>query len=105
VAAGAIVVATNAPVNDRVVVHTKQTAYLSYVVAGRIPKGSVEQALFWDTENPFHYVRTQSRHGRSSDAEWLLVGGEDHRTGQEPDTDRHYRHLERWARERFPMID
>src|SRR5205823_1500160 len=33
----------------------------------------------------------------------LIVGGEDHRTGQAEDTDERWTRLERWTRERFPM--
>jgi glycine/D-amino acid oxidase-like deaminating enzyme len=40
-----IVVATNSPVNDMLAIHTKQMAYRSYVIAAKIPKGSVMQAL------------------------------------------------------------
>ncbi len=34
----------------------------------------------------------------------LIVGGEDHRTGQEARPEKHYEELERWTRERFPMV-
>ena len=56
-----IVVATNTPVNDLVAIHTKQAPYLSYVIGARVPKGAVEPALYWDTADPFHYVRTRGR--------------------------------------------
>jgi Rieske Fe-S protein len=35
----------------------------------------------------------------------LIVGGEDHRTGQAHDTDARFDCLEEWARERFPQIE
>jgi glycine/D-amino acid oxidase-like deaminating enzyme/nitrite reductase/ring-hydroxylating ferredoxin subunit len=104
VSAGSVVVATNAPINDRVAVHTKQAAYMTYVVVARIPKGSVEKALFWDTEDPYHYVRTQSPVPATDTHDWLILGGEDHRTGQEADTEAHFTRLRAWAREHFPMI-
>ncbi len=102
VTAGAVVVATNSPINDRVALHTKQAPYLSYVVAARVPRGSVAKALFWDTEDPYHYVRVQTLEDSSS--ELLLVGGEDHKTGQADDDDARYGRLEAWARERFPSM-
>jgi glycine/D-amino acid oxidase-like deaminating enzyme len=83
VACKAVVVATNTPVNDRVVIHTKQAPYRTYVVGVEIPAGSVEKALFWDTGDPYHYVRTQGQEGGRPDL--LIVGGEDHRTGQADD--------------------
>ena len=39
VTAGAVVVATNAPVNDRVAIHTKQAPYMTYVIGARVPRG------------------------------------------------------------------
>jgi glycine/D-amino acid oxidase-like deaminating enzyme/nitrite reductase/ring-hydroxylating ferredoxin subunit len=100
--AGAIVIATNSPINDLVAIHTKQAGYMTYVLGLRIPKRSVMRALFWDLETPYHYVRVLTRRGTS---DLLIVGGEDHKTGQADDTgDRHWR-LERWVRERFPMAE
>ena len=34
----------------------------------------------------------------------MIVGGEDHKTGQADDSSERYARLETWARERFPMI-
>lgn len=96
----AIVVATNIPVNDRVAIHTKQAPYVTYVIGASIPKGSVPAALYWDTLDPYHYVRVQS----VRDHEVLIVGGEDHKTGQESDCYERYGKLESWTRERFPQI-
>jgi Rieske Fe-S protein len=100
VACQAVVVATNTPVNDRVVIHTKQAPYRTYVVGLEVPPGSVEKALFWDTADPYHYVRTQAQESGRPDL--LIVGGEDHRTGQADDVEERWRRLERWTRERFP---
>lgn len=96
----AIIVATNTPVNDRVAIHTKQAAYVTYVIAMQVPKGSVTRALFWDTPEPYHYVRLQS--GPANDL--LIVGGEDHKTGQENDGAERFGRLEQWTRERFPQV-
>jgi len=41
-----IVVATNSPVNDWVILHTKQAAHRTYVIAARIPRGSIPRALY-----------------------------------------------------------
>src|SRR4029450_13888356 len=57
ITAKAVVVATNSPVNDRVAIHTKQAPYMTYVIGMRIPRDSVPRGLYWDTENPFHYIR------------------------------------------------
>jgi glycine/D-amino acid oxidase-like deaminating enzyme/nitrite reductase/ring-hydroxylating ferredoxin subunit len=97
--AGAALFATNSPVNDRVAIHTKQEPMRTYAMAARIPRGSVEDALIWDTLWPYHYVRLQPA-GESQD--WLIVGGEDHRTGTANDMNERFARLENWTRERFP---
>ena len=100
--AGAALFATNSPVNDLVKVHTKQVPMRTYVVAGRVPAGSVEDALTWDTLEAYHYVRLQPA-GDGQD--WLIVGGEDHRSGTTNDMDARFGRLEQWARERFPATE
>ncbi|HEY0385631.1 MAG TPA: FAD-dependent oxidoreductase, partial [Pyrinomonadaceae bacterium] len=104
VKAGAIVVATNTPVNDRFAIHTKQAPYLTYVIGARVPRGSVEKALYWDTPDPYHYIRTE-RGAKEQDFDVLIVGGEDHKTGQADDANRRFAVLERWTRARWPMIE
>lgn len=105
VRAAAVVVATNTPVNDLLAVHTKQAAYRSYVIAARVPTGTVPKALFWDTMDPYHYVRFATIGADSDNGspghELILVGGEDHKTGQSDDAGLRYDRLEAWARERF----
>ena len=103
--AGSIVVATNNPINDLVAIHTKQAPYTTYVIGARIPAGSVPKALYWDTEDPYHYVRTQRVKMADNAYDCLVVGGEDHKTGQAQDGQARHASLEQWARERFPMID
>ncbi|HZS10532.1 MAG TPA: FAD-dependent oxidoreductase [Blastocatellia bacterium] len=105
VTADAVVVATNTPVNDLVTIHTKQAPYMTYVIGARVPTGSVDRALYWDTPDPYHYVRLQSVGEGAEAYDVLIVGGEDHKTGQANDADERYGRLEAWARERFPMIE
>ena len=102
--AGAIVVATNTPVNDRVTIHTKQAPYRTYVIAARVPSQSIRHVLLWDTPDPYHYVRLQPANGNRSH-EFLIVGGEDHKTGQADDFEARFAALEQWTRERFPMVE
>ncbi len=100
--AGTALFATNVPVNDKVKVHTKQVPMRTYVVAGRVPRGSVEDALVWDTLQPYHYVRLQPA-GEGED--WLIVGGEDHRSGTANDMEDRFEKLEKWACDRFPPFE
>ena len=103
-----VVVCTNTPVNDWLIIHTKQAAYRTYVIGARIPKGSVPHGLYWDTPHPYHYIRIQQGEdsaGHELDYDILIVGGEDHKTGQAADTEERFVRLEQWTRERFPMIE
>lgn len=99
-----VIVATCTPVNNRFFIHTKQAAYRTYVIATSVPKGSIPKGLYWDTADPYHYIRIQ-KNLSNPNLDWLLVGGEDHKTGQDPEIDAKYDHIEEWARLRLPMID
>lgn len=92
--------ATNAPIAGRLTLQTKMAPYRSYVVALGIPKGAVDDALYWDTLDSYHYVRLQP----GADNDFLIVGGEDHKTGEADDADRRFAALEAWARARFAHL-
>jgi glycine/D-amino acid oxidase-like deaminating enzyme/nitrite reductase/ring-hydroxylating ferredoxin subunit len=100
ISASAAVVATNVPFNDRVTIHAKQFAYQTYAVAALVKHDSLPRVLIWDDGDPYHYVRL----ARSADDEHdlLIVGGADHRTGQQDEPQESYRHLHAWLREHFP---
>lgn len=106
-----VVVATNSPVNDRFVIHTKQAPYTTYVIGLGLQRDAFPRALFWDTAQeaglygkagptPYHYVRIQSVGGRDV----LLVGGQDHKSGQSHAFEERFHALESWARQRFPKV-
>jgi glycine/D-amino acid oxidase-like deaminating enzyme/nitrite reductase/ring-hydroxylating ferredoxin subunit len=105
ITADAIVVATNSPVNDRVTIHTKQAPYTTYVIGARVKKGSVPTVLLWDAPDdlwqPYHYIRLE----KGDDYDVLIVGGEDHKTGQKHDGSQRWGKLEQWTRNRFPVED
>jgi glycine/D-amino acid oxidase-like deaminating enzyme/nitrite reductase/ring-hydroxylating ferredoxin subunit len=95
VTADFVVCATNTPVIDWVVIHSKQAPYRTFAIAAPVPPDTVPAALYWDTADPYHYVRL---HG-----DLLVAGGEDHKTGQEDDGYDRFAYLESWTRERFPI--
>ena len=100
VRAEAVVIATNTPSHDRVVLHTKQAPYRTYVVGLALPAGEITHELWWDTEDPYHYARIAGPLDAAT--ECLIVGGEDHKTGQANDAERRLQSLEQWARRHFP---
>jgi glycine/D-amino acid oxidase-like deaminating enzyme/nitrite reductase/ring-hydroxylating ferredoxin subunit len=93
----AIVLAThtplvgNADMAGATLFQTKLALYTSYVVAARVPKERIPDALFWDTADPYHYLRLEP--GRDDDL--VIFGGEDHKTGQANDTNACFDRLER----------
>jgi glycine/D-amino acid oxidase-like deaminating enzyme/nitrite reductase/ring-hydroxylating ferredoxin subunit len=95
--ARAVVVATNSPINDVFAIHTKQAAYRSYVLAFSIAPSALARGLYWDTGDPYHYVRL------AADGDILIAGGEDHKVGQSAEPEKHWQQLERWTRTHFPM--
>jgi glycine/D-amino acid oxidase-like deaminating enzyme/nitrite reductase/ring-hydroxylating ferredoxin subunit len=106
--AQAIVVATNSPFNDLVAIHTKQAPYHTYAIGARVAPDAITHALYWDTEDPYHYVRLQHTTNRElggdndEAVDILIVGGEDHKAGQASDAEARFSRLERWMRDRFP---
>jgi glycine/D-amino acid oxidase-like deaminating enzyme/nitrite reductase/ring-hydroxylating ferredoxin subunit len=99
VKADAVVIATNTPICGGVRVNIRIAAYTSYVIAAEIPPDALIPCLMWDTEDPYHYVRTESL---NDGTQWLIVGGEDHKTGQKSDQSERWDRLELWMREKFP---
>jgi glycine/D-amino acid oxidase-like deaminating enzyme/nitrite reductase/ring-hydroxylating ferredoxin subunit len=98
--AGAVVDATGLGITSRFEIPIRMAAYRSYVVAFALPHESVPHALYWDTEDPYHYIRV------ASDAEGqdvLVVGGADHRVGQGHPEDA-WTSLAEWTTARFPMV-
>lgn len=91
-----VVVATNTPINNRLLIHSKQAPYRSYAMSFDLKKEPVEECLLWDTEEPYHYVRF----GEGK----LIVGGEDHKTGQAPLYRNPFVELEIWARKNFDFL-
>ena len=80
---------------------TKLALYTSYVIAGRVARGVVPDALWWDTADPYHFVRVEPHR----DHDVVIFGGEDHKTGQQEDTEACYRRLEDRLRAIVPTVE
>lgn len=101
VSARAVVVATNTPFIDITMMHNKLAPYRTYAIGAPVPRGSVPPALLWDTGQPYHYVRVQPLDAAT---DVLIIGGEDHKTGQAADAMDRFHRLETWSLPRFPTI-
>ena len=86
VTAADVVLATNSPIQRWPAIQTKQAPHRTYAIAAPVPAGSLPRALWWDTLDPYHYVRlTPAPDGRAGE-ELLIVGGEDRKPGDPEDT-------------------
>jgi glycine/D-amino acid oxidase-like deaminating enzyme/nitrite reductase/ring-hydroxylating ferredoxin subunit len=101
VRAAHVVLATNSPIVNRLAVHAKQAPYRTYAIAAPLPRDRLPDALYWDTHEPYHYVRLQP----GSDAhDFVIVGGEDHKAGAANDGERRFAALENWIRDRLGKL-
>lgn len=95
------IVATNSPVNDWVAIHSKQAPYRTYAMAFTIPSGTLTDGLYWDTADPYHYVRLNPGPGT---IDYLIVGGADHKSGEADDGRIRFEALEAWMRQLLPQL-
>ncbi len=84
------------------VLHFRCAPYRSYVLSVKLSdEAKYPDALVYDMEEPYHYYRTQHIDGQP----YLIVGGEDHKTGHEENTDARLRALEAHVRTHFPVAE
>jgi glycine/D-amino acid oxidase-like deaminating enzyme/nitrite reductase/ring-hydroxylating ferredoxin subunit len=107
ISCGYVVIATHTPLMGKtnlasaIGLQTKLYLYTSYVLGGKLPKGTVPEACFWDTDDPYHYLRIDPHRG----FDYAIFGGEDHKTGQAADTAACYAALEKKARSLLPGFE
>jgi glycine/D-amino acid oxidase-like deaminating enzyme/nitrite reductase/ring-hydroxylating ferredoxin subunit len=100
-----VVVATHNPLAGRqgtaaaAILQTHLALYTTYALSARVPRPlDTALAAYWDTADPYHYIRVD----RDTEGVRLIVGGEDHKTGQESDTRERFAALESWLRRLVP---
>jgi glycine/D-amino acid oxidase-like deaminating enzyme/nitrite reductase/ring-hydroxylating ferredoxin subunit len=102
-----VVIATHTPLMGKtgmasaLGLQTKLYLYTSYAVGGRLPGGAVPEACFWDTADPYHYLRVDAHRG----FDYAIYGGRDHKTGQQAQTAACFEGLEQDARAILPQLD
>lgn len=85
-----LIYATHIPIGINLL-HLRCTPYRSYVMAVKLKSNEeYPDALIYDLYDPYHYYRTQQVKGEK----YLIVGGEDHKTGHEENTGKCFIRLE-----------
>lgn len=92
-----VIVATHIPIVDPGRLYTKVHPYRSYVLAARINRSQAPEGMFVSTEQPSHTIRTAPY----GDDLLMIVAGEGHRVGEEPNTEQRYQRLQEWISSRF----
>jgi glycine/D-amino acid oxidase-like deaminating enzyme/nitrite reductase/ring-hydroxylating ferredoxin subunit len=91
-----VVIATHVPLMGKTgyinatLLQTRLNPQSTYVVAAKVPKGSIPDASFYDTSDPYYYLRLD----RTPRYDYVIFGGEDHKTGQIENTGERYQRLE-----------
>jgi glycine/D-amino acid oxidase-like deaminating enzyme/nitrite reductase/ring-hydroxylating ferredoxin subunit len=98
--AGALVYATHIPTGINIL-HLRCPAYRSYAMAVKLADNVYPHGLIYDMYDPYHYYRTQRIDGN----DYLIVGGEDHKTGEEINTNGKFFQLESHIRAHFDVSE
>jgi Rieske Fe-S protein len=77
--------------------HTELGPYREYGIAARLTDDAYPEGIFWSLEQPSHSIRSYDQDG----VRYLIVIGEEHKTGQHKDGTDYYANVERFARSRF----
>jgi glycine/D-amino acid oxidase-like deaminating enzyme/nitrite reductase/ring-hydroxylating ferredoxin subunit len=79
--------------------HFRNAPYRSYAIAVTLNNDTYPDALAYDMFDPYHYYRTQTIDG----AKDLIVGGEDHKTAHEENTEACFNRLIAHTRAHFDV--
>jgi len=95
-----VVHATHTPAGLVMPMQARVAPYSTYVIGVQVDAPAPPD-LYWDTADPYHYIRSVPLPG-GGDA--VIIGGADHKTGQEPHTPWRFADLEEYARAHFPVV-
>ena len=93
-----VIIATLLPFHDPIGLFAKTHPSRSYAVSAEVD-GVAPDGMFLSVDSPTRSVRPHPTDGPNV----LIIGGEEHKTGQETDTEARYAAVEAWARERFAV--
>ena len=93
-----VIEATHLPISDRGGFFARSHPARSYALCARLD-GPVPQGMYLSADSPTRSVRSTRLDG----GEGVILGGEGHKVGQDPDTTARYEALESWARRHFAV--
>jgi glycine/D-amino acid oxidase-like deaminating enzyme/nitrite reductase/ring-hydroxylating ferredoxin subunit len=96
--AGHVVLATHLPIVDPAGFFARTHPERSYALTATLD-GPAPSAMYLSAGQPTRSVRPVVAGGNE-----VLLGGEGHKVGQDPDTRERYAALEAWARDRFAVV-
>src|SRR6185295_17582870 len=94
-----VIISANVPVTNWLFLNTKISAYRTYALSAKL-RAPIQPGLYWDSADPYHYIRS---YHCESEGDFLIVGGEDHKTGTKADTEKCFQNLEHYTKERFEI--
>jgi glycine/D-amino acid oxidase-like deaminating enzyme/nitrite reductase/ring-hydroxylating ferredoxin subunit len=97
VTADDVVVATHYPITNRGGLFAKLSPQMEYCVAGWIDPAAAPSQMYINAGSSTRSLRTAAHDGGLL----LIVAGEQHKVGEERETQTRYEALEAWTRERF----
>jgi glycine/D-amino acid oxidase-like deaminating enzyme/nitrite reductase/ring-hydroxylating ferredoxin subunit len=102
-----VVIATHVPLQgatntaSAALFQTKLASYSTYAVGAKLQSGVIPPASFWDTADPYFYLRIDRHRGY----DYAILGGADHKTGQASQPQEHYKRVEQRLRQMFPQVE
>lgn len=96
--AGHVIQATHLPISDKGGFFARTHPVRSYALSARLD-GPAPQGMYLSVDTPSRSVRSVRMDGEEA----VILGGESHKVGQDPDTRERYAALEHWARATFPI--
>jgi glycine/D-amino acid oxidase-like deaminating enzyme/nitrite reductase/ring-hydroxylating ferredoxin subunit len=102
-----VVIATHTPLMGKsglvsaTFLQSKLAPCTTYALGGRVTRGEVPYGLYWDTADPYHYLRVHPERAH----DYVVFGGADHKTGQQANTRDCWAGLEHTLRRFLPGFE
>ncbi|HBG27060.1 MAG: hypothetical protein A2Y10_08415 [Planctomycetes bacterium GWF2_41_51] len=96
--AGKLILAGHTSLTGKINIQPRIYPMLSFVI-GVEADSKIEDALYWDTDVPYHYTRIAS----TQDENLLIIGGADYHVGSKPDSRESFENLKEYANQRYKV--